>query len=381
MSAAVASMTNVGPQPAAPAWLWGPAGRDVQLARAISDLTTGGYLGSTRELLASVRTSFDRDRRAYCTSVLAAVIVRRHLHIDEQWLSDEPKNSDALLLHARVLAVRAIHAARANKPSASKLAARAVEACRNAVWAADPDPTPWVTLLSLGETGVPLPALRLTTDAPDGLPVSGPWPLFAEIFRRDPHNREAMHRLIPRCSGPYTAALWTPDSTPIPSTDEMDATAREQMAVWASDSAPAGSPLKLLRLMHAPARDPFPNAAEEMRLRNHLHTHGKNSREQYLRERLPAMEERWRLALRADAVKLANTWFQNGSQPPYMPLSDLSFLAYYLHQVREYSTARLVLTWMIPHATTDPWKHDGDPGAVLTKTCLDCHVPPSSLPR
>jgi hypothetical protein len=378
-------MASTTPQPdtstTGPGWIWGPAGHDVQLARAISDLTTGGYLGSTRELLASVRNPAECDRRAYCTSVLAAVIVRRQLHADEQWMTDDPKNPDALLLHARVLAVRAIHAARAGKLNVPKLAAQAVDACRSAVWAAESDPTPWVTLLSLGETNVPLPALRLTAEAPDRLNVFGPWPLFAEIYRRDPRNREAMHRLIPRCSGPYTAEVWTPDSTPLTSTDEMDATAREQVAVWAADCAPADSPLKLLRLMHAPDRDPFPNAAEDMRMLNHLNTHGEDSREQYLRERIPAMKERWRLALRAGAIKLARAWFENGAHPPYMPLSDLSILAHYLHQEREYPTARLVLEWMIPHATADPWKRDGDPGAVLAKACRDCHIPPSWLPR
>lgn len=366
---------------AVPGWVWGPAGRDLQLARAISDLTTGGYLGSTRELLVDVRDPAEYDRRAYCASVLAAVIVRRQLHVDEQWLTDDPKNPDALLLHARVLAVRAIHAARADNQSAPRLAAQAVEACRDAVLVAEADPTPWVTLLSLGETNVPLPALRLTTDAPDMLRVSGPWPLFAEILRRDPHNREAMHRLIPRCSGPSTTTVWTPDSVPIESTEKMDATAREQVAVWAADRAPAGSPLKLLRLMHAPDRDPFPDAAEDMRMRNHLHVHGEKSRERYLRERIPAMQERWRLALRSGAIKLAKAWFENGALPPYMPLSDVSFLAYYLYQAREYPTARLVLEWMIPHATADPWKRDGDPGAVLAKACLDCQIPPSWLPR
>jgi hypothetical protein len=378
----MASVTpNANAQDAVPAWRWGPAGHDVQLARAISDLTTGGYLGSTRELLAGVRDLAAFDRRAYCTSVLAAVIVRRQLHVDEQWLTDDPKNPDALLLRARVLAVRAIHAARAGTLNVPKLAARAVDACHDAARVAEADPTPWVTLLSLGETNLLLPALRLVTEAHDRLWVSGPWPLAAEIFRRDPHNREAMHRLIPRCCGRYTAAVWTPDSSPLESTDEMDATAREQVAVWAADFAPSGSPLKLLKLMRAPDRDPFPNAAEDMRMRNHLHTHGENSREQYLRERVPAMEERWRLDLRAEAIKLAKAWFEDGAQPPYMPLSDLSFLAHYLHQARQYPLARLVLEWMLPHATTDPWKRDGDPGAVLAKACRDCLIPPSWLPR
>jgi hypothetical protein len=364
-----------------PGWIWGPAGRDLQLARAISDLTTGGYLGSTRELLAAVRDLAEYDRRAYCTSVLAAVIVQRRLHADEQWLTDDPKNPDALLLHARVLAVRAIHAARAHKQNTPRLATQATEACHDAALVAEGDPTPWVTLLSLGETNVPLPELRLTTDAPDMLQVSGPWTLVGEILCRDPLNREAMHRLIPRCSGLFTAAVWTPDSVPLESTEEMDATAREQVAVWAANRAPADSSLKLLRLMHTPDRDPFGDAAEDMRMSNYLLVHGENSREQYLSDRIPAMRDRWHLALRYDAIKLAKAWFENGAHPPYMPLSDVSFLAYYLHQVREFILARLVLEWMIPHATADPWKRDGEPGAVLAKACRDCHIPPSRLPR
>ena len=350
------------------AWDWGVAGRDQRLARAISDVTTGGYIGSTRELLASVRGAGRFDRRAYCTSALAAVLVRRGLSLDEQWLAEEPRNPDALLLRARALTVRAIHASRAGSDETPALAELATRACYRAAEAAEPDPTPWVTLLNLAEADGPSGALPDV--APDGLAVSAPWALFAEVTSRDLYNIEAVQRLIPRCravGGQHPA-------------DE----ARAQVAVWAADSAPAGSPLKLLPLKHAPARDPFPDAAEAVRAGYDLAGRDKwSARAQYVYRavRQEMLDERWSLAMRKAAVDLADLWFGEGRQPPYMPLSYLSFLTDFLVQQSERDAARAVLTWMIPHATTEPWRRRGDPGQVLTQVCMQCNLQPALIAR
>lgn len=380
MSAAVAS-TNPDTEIAVPAWVWGPAGHDIQLARAISDLTTGGYLGSTRELLASVRMA--PERRAYCTSVLAALLVRRRLGLAEQWVHDEPNNPDALLLIARVLVVRTIHAVRAGESGAAELGARAVRACQDAGVAQVTDPTPWVALLHLGESRLDLPELRCKARSTgDDLAIYAPWHLLDGIVQRTAHHREAFHRLIPLCAAAAPEEHWTPDSAEKEKTAQAeDARARAQVAVWAADQAPAGSPLKLLRLMYAAERDPYPDRAEEMRLSNHLRWNGEREREAYLRERVPAIEERWRNALRGTAVKLADAWFSKAEGPPYVPLADLSFLADYLHRAGEYHAARPVLEWMIPYATAEPWQSQGDPGVVLATVCLECNVSPSLLPR
>lgn len=362
----------------APAWVWGPAGRDVQLARAISDLTTGGYLGSTRELLAAVRESF--DRRAYCTSVLAALLVQRRLDLAERWLKEEPQNRDALLLAARVLVVRAIHAAREQQAQAPALAVRAVRTCQDAGLAAMSDPTPWVALLHLGETRMDLPELRCTARSPD-FAVYAPWHLLDGVLERAPYHREAFHRLIPLCFTSCEPAAWTPQlaNQPLPAAE--DACARAQVAVWAADMASVGSPLKLLRLMYAADHDPFPDMAEQMRLRNFVEVNGEGAREAYLEARIPAIEQRWRTALRGSAVKLAHCWFAKDAEPAYMPLCDASFLADYLYQVGERSAARLVLEWMIPYATAAPWQRHGDPGSVLAAVCRQCNVDPALLPR
>lgn len=363
-----------------PAWVWGPAGRDIQLARAISDLTTGGYLGSTRELLAAVRERF--ARRAYCTSVLAAVLVRRRLDLATQWLKEEPANPDALLLYARVLVVRAIHAARAKQEQTEALAVRAARACQEAGLAAARDPTPWVALLHLGETRIDLPELRCGMRSPGGdLTIYAPWHLLDGVLERAPHHREAFHRLIPLCFTSSAATPWTPDTADqqVPGVDSVRA--RAQVAVWAADQAPAGSPLKLLRLMYAAQRDPFPDKAEEMRLLNFVEINGESERTAYLRDRIPAIEQRWRSALLGTAVKLAHTWFAEGVEPPYMPLSDLSFLADFLHRAGELRAARLVLEWMIPYATAEPWQREGDPGSVLAAVCLECNVNLAILPH
>jgi hypothetical protein len=362
-----------------PAWVWGPAGRDIQLARAISDLTTGGFLGSTRDLLATVRRH--DDRRAYCTSVLAAVLVGRRLDLAEQWLKDEPGNPDALLLHARVLVVRAIHAARSRESYAQALAVHAVRACRNAGLAAVGDPTPSVALLHLSETGMDMPELPFGPRTLDDLTIYAPWHLLDEVLKRAPDHREAFHRLIPLCHVFSDTAPWRPDAPNPEQRQAANARARAQVAVWAADRAPAGSPLKLLRLMYAAERDPFSDKAEEMRLRNHLHVHGEASRERYLNDRVPAIAQRWRHALQATAVKLADRWFGEGGDPPYMPLADVSFLADYLYRFGELRTARLALEWMVPYATAEPWRREGDPGTVLTTVCRDCHVNLAYLPR
>ena len=139
-----ATMTAMPPsastEAATPGWIWGPAGRDVELARAISDLTTGGYLGSTRVLLALNRVPAVYDRRGYCSSVLAAMIVRLGLPGCEHWLADGPRDPDALLMHARVQVVRAVHAARAESHDAARLASTAAQACERAADAAPEDP-------------------------------------------------------------------------------------------------------------------------------------------------------------------------------------------------------------------------------------------------
>jgi hypothetical protein len=378
----------------APEWVWGPAGRDVQLARAVSDLTTGGYFGTTRKLLAVVRGRGQFDRRAYCSSVLAALIVHRQLPCARQWLLDEPMNPDALLLHARVLIMQAIHAYRAHAASADIMAAWGVKACHDAAYAAQEDPTPWVTLLSLGEVDPnqselqrsPMEAsdrtVRPWRATLDEMAIYGPWWLLGEIVKRDPFNREAFHRLIPCCcsSSLRPATSLSLERAALQPATVDDTTARARVAVWAADQAPDSSPLKLLRLMYSPLRDPFPDSAEQMRLENHVRFNGDDSREMYLKGRIPAIEQRWHVALRAEAVELVTAWFAKDVEPPYMPLSDLSFLADYLHRVGEIRSARRVLDWMIPHATAEPWRRDGAPGRVLAKVCLECGIHPGRLP-
>jgi hypothetical protein len=228
-----------------------------------------------------------------------------------------------------------------------------------------------------------LPELHCTPRSPgDDLAVYAPWHLLDCILQRTAHHREAFHRLIPLCTTAPTAEHWTPDSAEKEQAAHAeDARARAQVAVWAADQAPAGSPLKLLRLMHAAERDPYPDRAEEMRLSNHLRWNGERERAAYLSERVPAIEERWRKALRATAIKLADTWFAGTQGPPYVPLADLPFLADYLHRAGEYRAARPVLEWMIPYATAEPWQRQGDPGAVLATVCLECSVNPALLPR
>lgn len=375
-------------------WVWGPAGRDLELARAISDLTTGGYWGSAREVLAVTRTDF--DRRAHCSNVLSAVLVLRNLSAAvETWIRDEPDNPDARLLHARVAVREAINDAKHGGAREVQLLANATKLCRTAAEYHPADPTPWVALLALGEVGPSVPELlEPAAPAPDGLQAHGPWGLLAQITERDPYNREAFHRLIPcirALSAPGVGGgedLGDLDGPyPVPGQGAAQEVALEQralakaqaaVAVWAADRAPEGSPLKLLKLLHAPDADPNPNRAEAMRLANYLHSNGPQAPvAQYLRERVAVIRESWRLSLNALAVQLSEAWFSPGADPPYMPPSDASLLADYLHRAGAESVAlrtaaRNVLAWMIPYATTEPWARRGRPAEVLRSVCLEC---------
>jgi hypothetical protein len=354
---------------------FGPAGRDRELARAISDLTTAGYLGSTRELLSAVQGAGHWDRRAHYTSVLAAIAVRYGVTSARQWAYDEPTNPDAALLYARMLVLEAVHAARKGAASARSMTGNAGLACRSAALLAPEDPTPWVALLRLGEAPFGMPELAPDSSGPDGLAVSGPWKLFRKIMERDEFNREAFHRLVPLCTAPTKQSAQSASTADGDAGPFDDARARALTAVWAGDRAPAGSPLKLLRLQYAAERNPFPDPAEVLRRQQY------GSKEAYLRDRMPGVEARWRQGVRVSAAVLAERWFDGNGQAPYMPLSDVSQLVSYLHAVGEFRPARLALAWMLPHASTEPWRQRGDSAEVLAKVCSDCGISLYSLPR
>jgi hypothetical protein len=168
-----------------------PAGFDGELRLALEDLRAGRWR-ETRELLA--RTGEDWALRTARTQVLAVAAARTDAVA--AWLAEEPSSTDAVVMEARVAVQRALHAHRARQPDAERLAARARMVSQDATQFALEDPVPWVCLLSLAlvDVGQHLPEHRVPP--PEGLLPTGPWGLLEEVYKRDPYNREAWHRML-----------------------------------------------------------------------------------------------------------------------------------------------------------------------------------------
>ncbi|MFD7287767.1 hypothetical protein [Streptomyces sp. NPDC059863] len=204
-----------------------PAGHDNELRAAVQDLRTGRWV-SMRNLLAETR---DWSLWTQRTQVLAAVAAGSDAV--QAWLSEEPWNVAALVMHTRVLVERAVRAHREGHARTQELWQQAWEACGNATRQAPDDPVPWVCLLALSQLDgrQRLEEHRLAPPGPMLFP--GPWALLAEADKRDPYNREAYHRMLQfvyarRADGSLSEAV--------------------NFVQWAASSAPEGSALHVMPL-------------------------------------------------------------------------------------------------------------------------------------
>ncbi|MCL7377975.1 hypothetical protein [Streptomyces sp. 35G-GA-8] len=204
-----------------------PAGHDNELRAAVQDLRTGRWV-SMRNLLAETR---DWSLWTQRTQVLAAVAAGSDAV--QAWLSEEPRNVAALVMHTRVLVERAVRAHREGHARTQELWQQAWEACGNATRQAPDDPVPWVCLLALSQLDgrQRLEEHRLAPPGPMLFP--GPWALLAEADKRDPYNREAYHRMLQfvyarRADGSLSEAV--------------------NFVQWAASSAPEGSALHVMPL-------------------------------------------------------------------------------------------------------------------------------------
>ncbi|WP_127357237.1 hypothetical protein [Actinacidiphila soli] len=168
-----------------------PAGFDDELRLALEDLRAGRWR-ETQELL--TRTGENWELRTARTQVLAVAAARTDAIA--AWLTEEPSCADAVVMEARVAVQRALYAHRTRQPDAERLAARARMVSQDATQFALEDPVPWVCLLSLAlvDMGQHLPEHRVPP--PEGLLPTGPWGLLEEVYKRDPYNREAWHRML-----------------------------------------------------------------------------------------------------------------------------------------------------------------------------------------
>ncbi|MCT9003551.1 hypothetical protein [Streptomyces rhizosphaerihabitans] len=190
-----------------------PAGRDYGLRTALEDLQLGRWR-SMRDLLWA--TGADRALRTSRSQILA--VGAANSDAVTAWWKEEPDNSDALMMWARVQTQRALNASRAEVTARVLLQSigDARRACRNAAQTLPNDPVPWVCRLALAQLDVDRRYMHRPEhwgDSPDALLPPGPWPLLWEVVHRDPDNREGYHRMLQcfqaRGQGALDFARWT----------------------------------------------------------------------------------------------------------------------------------------------------------------------------
>jgi hypothetical protein len=288
-----------------------PAGHDHALRHAVQDLRTGRWVSMAR--LLDETAGWDGWTRR--TQVLATVAAGTD--VVQTWRAEQPDSVSATVMHARVAVERAVRAHRACHPRTRTLWQEAWTACHHAAERAPADPVPWVCLLALAtlDERRRMEEHRLRPPAPMLPP--GPWGLLAEAEKRDPHNREAHHRMLQfflaSPSGSLSEAV--------------------NYAQWATGSAPIGSALHALPL--------------------HVRV------ERYRRERGQehALDLHWVAedAVR-DARRALDAWFLF-CDTTEASLLDLNHLAHALFGALRFADAARVFEALGPYWTVLPWAY------------------------
>ncbi|MGW8888085.1 hypothetical protein [Streptomyces sp. NPDC055749] len=287
-----------------------PAGHDHALRGALQELRTGRWL-SMRDLLESTPGWGLWTQR---TQVLATVAAGSDAV--DAWQAEEPRSVAAAVMHARVVVERAVRAHREGHSRAGELWQEAWEGCRSAAHAAPPDPVPWICLLALSQLDERQRLEEHRLPPPGPMLFPGPWGLLAEADRRDPHNREAYHRMLQfvyarRACGSLSEAV--------------------DFAQWAASSAPDGSALHVLPLY--------------VRV------------ERYRRERghEKALDLHWVTEDgERDARRALHLWFRR-TDPAARSLLDLNHLAHALWGSLRFTDAAPVFHALGPYYTSVPW--------------------------
>ena len=310
-----------------PAFMWNPAGADLDLAQAALDLRAGRF-HEARDLIAATRTDF--EARAHRSLVLASVAAG--LDVAERWIAEEPSNPDALLIYARTAVARALRAADAGDERAEDLVALARRACLVCADADPKDPTPWAGLLALARLG------HSKIPGPEGVTARGPWDLLGEVRARHPLNREAHHRMLTcfyvRYGGSHDT-MW-------------------EVARWIALGSPSDCSLQLLPL----------NAYVEQY---------RDLRDDPVRG--PAIGRQWtEQHAQFTAMHVYEGWFRRVQDEAMVPVADFSVLAHALYMGGRLWEAATVLRAMGPYATTHPWSLFGEPVKELTRARQRCRV-------
>ncbi|MFF8289501.1 hypothetical protein ACF068_09790 [Streptomyces sp. NPDC016309] len=293
-----------------------PAGHDNALRGVLQDLRTGRWL-SMAELLADTARSADRSLWTRRTQVLATVAAGSD--VVQAWLTEQPHSIAAAVMRARVAVERALRAHRDGHARTAELWRLAREACGDAARVAPADPVPWVCLLALAVLDDEQRMREHRVGPPGPMLPPGPWGLLAEADKRDPHNREAYHRMLQflYARQPGSASL----------------SEAVNFVQWAAASAPPGSPLHALPLY--------------ARVERYRRDRGQER----------ALDLHW---VAEDAIRDADrgldAWFDR-TDPAHESLLDLCHLAHALWGALRFDAAARVFTALGPYWTPQPWAY------------------------
>lgn len=300
--------------------VWDPSGRDRRLATTCQELRTGRFT-LAEELLSDRRAS--EDTRDYRYLILAQIAASNG--VDTAWLAEHPNSPEATLLRVRASVIRALQAHREQHPKTSDLVDLARAQCLEAAERFPEDPLPWVALLHLA------PASPENIPGPPELAIDGPWRLMGQLWRRDPWNREAHHRLL--------AAVGPKSGGSVASVSGV--------AHWIVSQSPPGSALFVLQLVA------FTEAFRQQTERSDL-------------SKVLLSYRNWSTAYAEQEMERCYTqWFvPNNGAGALLP--DLHYLAHALWAGSQWQPAGKVFEAIGPYALTTPWSLHGDAVHVLT---------------
>ncbi|WP_329376938.1 hypothetical protein OG625_05490 [Streptomyces sp. NBC_01351] len=288
-----------------------PAGHDNDLRVAVQDLRTGRWLSMAHLLDRTLDWGLWTQR----TQVLAAVAAGSD--VVETWRAEEPRSVAASVMHTRVVVERAVRSHRARHPRTHELWQEAWTACRDAAELSPADPVPWVCLLALALLDEQRSMHEHRLPPPVPMLPPGPWGILAQADKRDPHNREAYHRMLQFvCTGTTGPLLEAAN-----------------FVQWAAGSAPPGSPVHALPLYLSVERYRRARGQEK------------------------ALDLHW---VADDAVRDAghafDTWFRYVDPRRASPL-DLNHLAHALWGASRFGEAAQVFDAIDRYWTTMPWAY------------------------
>ncbi|MDN3296095.1 hypothetical protein QWM81_18930 [Streptomyces ficellus] len=291
-----------------------PAGHDTALHAVVQDLRTGRWV-SMAQLLADTATWALWTQR---TQVLAAVAAGSD--VVQVWCAEQPDSVAAAVMHTRVVVERAVRAHRERHPRTRELWQSAWESCASSARLAPADPVPWVCLLALAVLDDEQRMDEHRVRPPGPMLPAGPWGLLAEADKRDPHNREAYHRMLQFL---YARRAGTGSSV----------SEAVNFVQWAAASAPPGSALHALP----------------------LYTRVERYRRERGQER--ALDLHWVTEDAArDAERALLAWFDH-TDPAAASLLDLNHLAHALWGALRFDAAARVFEALGPYYTPHPWAY------------------------